>query len=214
MFKKYVAHWYEWALYIAAVVATITFIGHWNLTQLTILAGLTLIHLHFYEEMGFPGGFPWMGVYAEFKDDVRDGHQLVLNKANTLWGNEWFAAVVYLGALFFPQWHWLTLAVVIFAFLEFVMHLFYFNVAIKFWYNPGLITAILLTVVSVNYMVKANMSMYTWVDWVVAIAWIGFNYWMGFRGPVYKYFGTFKSTSFSDEEMAKAKWMWNKIDQQ
>lgn len=151
--KRLVQHWYQWAVYVAGLLTVILICGNWTLLQQTLLASLVILHLHFYEEMGFPGGFPWIGMKIELHLADDDSRKWDLNQASSFFGNEWFAVVVYLLPLFLPQVHFLALAAIIFAFAEVAMHLFYFNWAMKVWYNPGLLTALLgLLPISVNYL--------------------------------------------------------------
>ncbi|KRM11162.1 HXXEE domain-containing protein [Paucilactobacillus suebicus] len=204
--KYFIRHWYEMAVFVAGLIAVIITLGHWNFLQVTILGSLLVIHLHFFEEMGFPGGFPWVGINVELHIDERDSTKWDLNQLSTLWGNEWFAGLVYVVPLIFPQWHWLSLSAVIFAFAELAMHLIYFPLSIKKIYNPGFLTAVFgLTPISINYIVRTPMtSTYHGIDWLLVIVWIIFNYWMAFRGPVYKKFGSMKQYSFTDEEVSRA----------
>lgn len=204
--KWIIRHWYELAVFVAGLVAVVLAVGQWNLLQTTILASLLVIHLHFYEEMGFPGGFPWVGINVELHIDERDSTRWTLNQLSSLWGNEWFAVLVYVLPLFMPQWHWLSLAAVIFAFAELAMHLVYFPLSLKMLYNPGFLTATFgLTPITIAYLVRAPMThLYHWLDWVLAIIWIIFNYWMAFRGPVYQRLGAMKQYSFTVEEVNRA----------
>lgn len=205
--KYYIHHWYQFAVFIAGLVALVITFGRWNLLQTTILGSLLLIHLHFYEEMGFPGGFPWIGMNVELGLAETDSRKWDLNQLSALWGNEWFALLVYVLPLFVLQWHWLSLAAVIFAFAELAMHFIFFSLKLRKIYNPGWLTAVLgLTPLSLNYLCRAPLTrLYSWSDWLFALLWIVFNYWMAFRSPIYKHFGAMKQYSFTKEEVERAR---------
>lgn len=202
--KSYVNNWSKIAVYLGALAAMILAMGEWNSAQKFLLASLALIHLHFFEEMDFPGGFPYMGVWAELKVKERDARKWDLNKASAAFGNEWFAALVYLLPLIWPTQHWLLAAAGMFSFVELLMHLFFFPIKIKHLYNPGLLSAALGLVPLSIWFFSQHVVSFGWLDWVLGVVWIAFNYWFGFRSPVYKYFGNMKQYSFSPSEVAKA----------
>lgn len=125
-----------------------------------------------------------------------------LNLVSSFFGNMWFAVLVYLLPLFLPNIRFLTLAAVIFAFIEAIGHLCVFNIAMKVWYNPGLITAVFgLTPVSVYYLNK-SAGQYHWSDFILAFVWILFNYWISFRSPIYNRLGNMSHRyAFNDDEV-------------
>ena len=69
-----------------------------------------------------------------------DSQKWGVNNLNSLFGNWGFLLLVYILPLFVPNVRFLTLAVVLFAFLECFMHLILFNARLKQVYNPGMIT--------------------------------------------------------------------------
>jgi hypothetical protein len=199
-------NWYLIAVYIASLFVLILVLGSWNFTQKILLAGMIFIQLHFFEEFAFPGGFPWVGMKVEMKMVDDDPKKWSLNNASAFWGNQWFAAAVYLLPLFLPQVHFLTLAAIIFAFAEFLVHFVFFNLSLKTWYNPGLFTAAFgLVPLSIVYLSKTlGIGIYSWFDLVIALVWAGFNYWMAFRSPIYQTLGRKSEYAFSDEEVNRA----------
>lgn len=203
--ERIVRHWYELVVYIAGVYVLILGIGKWSLQQTTLLLGLILIHLHFFEEFGFPGGFAWGGIKVE-KGRVSDDVSVwPLNQLSALWGNEWFAILVYLLPLFIPQWHWLALAAIIFAYAELIMHWVIFNLGLHSWHNPGNFTALLLSALAIWYLWQAvPMKIFNWEDLIIAIFWIAFNYWMAFRSSIFKWFNSHTKYTFSYDDVAKA----------
>lgn len=123
------------------------------------------IQLHFFEEFGFPGGFPLITMLVELKSVETDTSKWDLNHLSAFFGNQWFAVIVYLLPIFCPNIPFLTLAVMIFAFAELAMHLFFFNLSLKKWYNPGLLTTLVgLVPVSVYYLAH-DWKLYSGLDW-------------------------------------------------
>lgn len=211
--KKSILHWYEYAVFIAGAITLILGIGNWNQQQTALLLGLIIIHLHFFEEFGLPGGFAWGGIKVEKGKVADDVATWPLNQLSSLWGNEWFAITVYLLPLFTPKWHWTVLAALVFAYAELLMHVVVFNIGLKSWYNPGTVTALFgLTVVSTWYLWTAvPTGLFSWWDLVIAIVWIGFNYWMAFRSPITYKLNAYVEYRFSKEDVMKAKAYMNKF---
>jgi hypothetical protein len=206
MSTSIIKNWYKLAVYIASLFAVALAVGEWNFTQMILLGAMIFIQLHFFEEFGFPGGFPWVGMKVEMRMVENDPKKWPLNNASAFWGNQWFAGAVYLSAFLLPQLRFLTLAVIMFAFLELLGHLFIFNIALKDWYNPGLFTALFgLAPLSIMYLTKVDIAAtYSWLDAGIAFAWIVFNYWLAFRSPIYKALGRKAEYAFSVEEVDRA----------
>lgn len=205
--KKIVVHWYELAIYIAAGIAMVLALGTWSFEQRILLLSLCLLHIHFFEEFGFPGGFVWGGLKVENGQVDSDVGKWPLNMLSAWWGNEWFALSVYTVPLFLPQYHWLVLAAVIFAFAEVLMHVVVFNIGLRSWYNPGLLSALVgLMPVSIWYLLHTlPQGQFNWLDLVLAVIWIAFNYWMAFKSPICQYLTAKVDFRLSQREVLKAK---------
>ncbi|WP_195999759.1 HXXEE domain-containing protein [Clostridium sp. 1001271B_151109_B4] len=205
--KKSIKSWYYISVYIASMFALILAVGEWTLREKTLLISLVFIFLHFFEEFGFPGGFPWIGMKVEKNINDTNPKNWPFNQIAAMFGNVWFAVVVYLLPLFLPKVRFLTLAVILFAFAEVLMHLIVFNIALKSWYNPGLFTSIFgLLPVSVFYLSKTfGMHIYTGTDFIIALVWIVFNYWVAFRSPIFKRLIKMPDYEFTTEEVYRAK---------
>lgn len=206
--KKFFDTWYCVSVYIAAAFVLALVLGNWDIREKMLLGSSFFIFLHFFEEFGFPGGFPYVGMKVELRITDMDPRHWPLNQANAMFGNFCFAVLVYLLPLFLPDVRFLTLAAAIFAFAEVLMHLVVFNIALKTWYNPGLLTAVFgLLPISLWYFSQVwEQHLYSWGDVGLAIVWIGFNYWLAFRSPIYKKLGKLSDRyAFTEAEVSRGK---------
>lgn len=180
-------------------------LGKWDVREKMLLASAFFLFLHFYEEFGFPGGFPWVGMHVERGITDTDSSKWTLNDLNAMYGNFIFALLVYILPLFLPNVRVLTLAAAIFAFVEVLGHLFVFNIALKDFYNPGLITSVFgLLPISICFFAQNGISMFKGWDWVLAFAWIVFNYWLAFLSPISKWMLKFNDRyAFTQEEVMR-----------
>ena len=185
--KKFVNHWHIISVFLAVVTALVLVFGSWNFTQKIILALIVCLFLHFYEEFGFPGGFPYMGVKVLLGKDEPDPEKWGANNLNSIFGNWGFLILVYFLPLFLPSVRFLTVAAIIFSFLECFMHLLLFNVRLKSFYNPGFITAVFgMTPIAVYYFIRiAGQNLYYWYDYVIAFIWCVVVFVFCFRSPLY-----------------------------
>lgn len=206
--KKLLKYWAHISVYIGAAFALVATMGEWDLRMTTLLISTTFIFLHFYEEFVFPGGFAWCGLKVEMGITDTDATKWPLNRPTCIFGNWWCALLVYILPMFLPDVKFLTLSVMLFAFIEVLMHGIGFNIGLRCLYNPGLITALFgLLPVSLNYLLRTwNMRLYGWEDIIFALAWIVLNYWIAFRSPIYKKLGKLGDKyAFSQEEVWQAK---------
>ncbi|MGN0158934.1 MAG: HXXEE domain-containing protein [Brotaphodocola sp.] len=201
MKDKIIKNWYYIAVYIGCMFGLLLCLGNWNLRMKTLLAGTLFIHLHFFEEFGYPGGFPWQGMQVERGMTECRPEEWDLTMLSAFFGNEWFAVFVYILPMFLNI-KFMTLAAVIFTFAELLMHLIVFNAALKKWYNPGLASVLIgLLPVSVNYLYQIRgLHLYSLADVLLAVAWIVFHYWAAFLSPLYKKMGADKKYAFTVEE--------------
>ena len=137
MVKKLASNWYWISAFLAGACALALAMGDWDVRQRFILASVVVLFLHFFEEFGFPGGFPWMGLHVERGTVDVDSKSRDLNQLNSLIGNWWFIVAVYLAALLLPDLRFLTVALGVMAVLEVCMHAIGFNVGVRSFYNPG-----------------------------------------------------------------------------
>ena len=185
--KKFVNYWHIISVFLAAATALLAIFGEWNFTQKILLALIVCLFLHFYEEFGFPGGFPYIGVKVLLGRNEPDPKKWGANNLNSIFGNWGFLILVYLLPMFLPGVRFLTVAAIIFSFLECFMHLILFNIRLKAFYNPGFITAVFgMTPIAVCYFIRiASQNLYYWYDYVIAFIWCVAVFLFCFRSPLY-----------------------------
>ena len=69
-------------------------LGNWDIRRKTLLSGKTFIHLHFFEEFGYPGEFPWYGIKVEKRMTECMTEEWDLTMLSAFFGNEWFTMFV------------------------------------------------------------------------------------------------------------------------
>ncbi|MBS9334619.1 HXXEE domain-containing protein [Fructobacillus sp. M1-13] len=198
--------WYDYMPYVAGLYALLLGCFDWTFQERILLMSLIVIHLHFFEEFGLPGGFAWGGIKVEMGKPDLDVTKWPLNQLSSVFGNLWFALSVYLLPLFTQNWHWTVLAAVIFAFAELIIHLFAFNIGLKSWYNAGLFTAVFgLAPISLTYLLYAlPKGLYSWIDLILAVLWIAFNYWIAFRSPIWRALNQHSKYRFTKNDIQKS----------
>jgi len=177
-------NWYWFNGVIAAIAAVVLAVAWGDLTviQRIMLGQFIVLNLHFIEEFRLPGGFPLIANTVEKHSD-RPTHY-PLNQWTAWAGNNWFAFVVYLPAVIWPDATWLALSVTMFGFLEVVMHTTAMNALLRSWYNPGVATSILgFLPLSIAYLVHVHATggSFTWWEWVLSLAWPLANYFIVFN---------------------------------
>lgn len=204
MFKKYLSTWYYYSLGIAAatVIVLVAFWGSFTVVQRLMLGMFIVIQLHFFEEFGYPGGFQYIGNVAECNSDHPDYYPL--NQRSAAFGNNWVAFFAFLLPVFLPDVTWLVMGTVVFAVLELAMHLGFFNVKLRRWYNPGLATTLLgLVPLAIAYLAYAlPLGMVSGWDWFIAFAWALFHYLFSFHFVGKRFLGG-KRYAFTPDEMAR-----------
>lgn len=198
--KKAINNWHWISLFLAGFTLIIILLGHWNFTQTIILSLIVCLFLHFFEEFGFPGGFPYMGVKVLLGKDELDQSKWNANNLNSIFGNWGFLILVYILPLLLPNVHFLTLAAIIFSFLELFMHLIIFNVRTKSFYNPGLITAVFgMTPLAIIFFILNKEITFSWYEYVIALVWCIAVFLFCFRSPLYWNLGKKQGYTFTQQ---------------
>lgn len=185
--KTIVNKWYNVSIGLAVLFACVLLLGDWNARQVFLLASSVFLCLHFFEEFGFPGGFPHMAVRILLGKDEPDSTKWNCNNLNSMLSN-WAALVlIYLMPLFLPNVRFLFISALILSVAEIVMHLLLFNIRQRTIYNPGLITGLFgIGTVVVIYLIRAfDPSLYVWYDYVLGFIYFLASFCFCYRSPMY-----------------------------
>lgn len=176
-------HWYNLGLVFGAIAVAL--LGNLQTVQVILLLFFAALTLHQFEELGWPGGFPWY--YNEIirpKGGPLDRNPL--NQNNNLFINVWAAYPITLLPVFFPNAVWMGFGMVLFGVGQFIVHAIAFNIKLKYFYNPGLVTVVFLYLpLNAWYLVYSHQTVPLW-NWaagfgyfaffsVVLIMWVGFT---------------------------------------
>ena len=192
--KRLVNAWYNVSLVLAVVSALIAIFFMEDTIQKILWASIAFLFLHFFEEFGFPGGFPWMGMRVLMGSKEKDSTKWNCNNLNSMFGNWSFLILVYALPLVLRDVHFLLLAAMLFSLMELIVHLVLFNVKQRTIYNPGLVTAVFgLAPLAIYYFVNVfDKNFYVWSDYIFAVAWCVVVFWFSFRSPLYWGLGKLK----------------------
>ena len=100
--NKFVNHWFDVSVYVAGILALIAIFLPMTISQQLLIASIIVLLLHFFEEFGAPGGFPYMGVKILLGKDDRNPANWNCNNLSSMYGNWLFLILVYILPLFFP----------------------------------------------------------------------------------------------------------------
>jgi hypothetical protein len=163
-------HWFDAGIALAVVVGVLLLATH--PTGLTLLLWLSLItlFLHQFEEYRYPGYFPGMMNKVMFASKQPDRYPLNANTAlvvNLMIG--WLFYV--LAAVFNESAIWLGIATMLVSAGNFIAHTFLFNIKGRTFYNPGMLTAIVLFLpMSVYFFLFViNNNAASLPDWIIGI---------------------------------------------
>ena len=192
--KKFINNWYNISVKLAAVSALIAIFFVDDMTQKLLWGSISILFLHFFEEFGFPGGFPLMGMKVLMNSKEKDSTKWNCNNLNSMFGNWGFLFLLYILPLIFPDVSFLTLTAMLVLFAELLMHLVLFNVKLKSIYNPGFVTAVFgLTPIGIYYFANVyDGNLFAWYDFIIAVAWFIAVFWLCFRSPIYWGLGSLK----------------------
>ena len=107
--KKIVNNWYNISVYLAGLFALLAVLLPVGIVPKLLLLSSSILALHFFEEFGWPGGFPYMGVKILLGSDEKDSTKWDCNNLNCMFGN-WLALVlIYMMPLLLPGVRFLTM---------------------------------------------------------------------------------------------------------
>lgn len=171
---KFLSNKWQYLTIVVFVILLIYMIlwGHQQLNDLQVILMYSLIALaiHQFEEYILPGGGPIAINKASFKEES-DFSRFPANALSTCIINL-SVYIFYILALIFPQLIWLGLATMIFNLMQLVGHGYSINKAMGTWYNPGLVTSVILFApISIYYIFyiyqHGLISIFTWVIAIV-----------------------------------------------
>lgn len=201
--RKLINNWHYISVYFAGVSALVAILGTDNITQKLLLAAITMMFLHFFEEFGFPGGFPLMGMKVLMGSNEMDSSKWDCNNLSSMFGNWGFLFLLYFMALILPDVRFLTLSAMMFLFAEVLMHLLLFNLKLRSFYNPGFMTAIFgMGPIGVYYFTNVfDSSLYLWYDYVLAVGWFVAVFLFCFRSKIYWGLGRKEGYALTDQTL-------------
>jgi hypothetical protein len=166
-----------------------------TIKQLILWLSLLSLFIHQLEEYRYPGYFPGMVNAALYKSDRPDRYPL--NSQTSLFVNVVMGWAAYLlAALFADRFVWLGIGTVLISLGNFIAHTTLFKIKGKTFYNPGMVTAILLFLpIAIWYLMTIISDPHTRIsDWLIGIPLgIALNYlgiiklidWMADRNTTY-----------------------------
>lgn len=163
-------HWFDIGPVIASGIVVYLVLAHPDGVVLLLWLNLIFLCLHQFEEYRYPGYFPGMINVVMFRSKQPDRYPLneqtafIIN-AGIGWGSYLLAAILAERAV------WLGIATMLVSVGNFIAHTFLFNLKGKTFYNPGMLTAILLFLplsIYYFYTVYGN-QLATPFDWVAGI---------------------------------------------
>lgn len=185
--KKLVNNWHFVSVFLAGAFALVAILVPMDTVTRLLLAAIAVLFLHFFEEFGWPGGFPLVGMKVLMNSSEPDSTKWGVNNLSSMFGNWGFLLLVYILPLFLPGVRFMTLAAFMFLFAEVLMHFDIFPIRLRACYNPGLITTIGLGIIGCCYFFGGafDASLYVWYDWAIAVVWFAVVFFFSFRSPLY-----------------------------
>lgn len=182
--KFLLRNWYNLSGILALILIVVLWLlwGDLSLIQRLLFSNFIVIHIHVWEEFGFPGGFPKFANTLMIKGSPRP-ECYPLNQMSAMVGNWFFAFVFYLIPVFFEDAIWFGLMPMLFGIAQVIMHGIINNIQLRQWYNPGLGAALLGHLPIAIYYIKYIHSnrLGSLMDWVIAIVYMIFAYVIVFR---------------------------------
>ena len=197
--RAFVNNWHYVSLALAAITAVLAVILPFDATQSCILAAIAILFLHFFEEFGFPGGFPLVGIKVMMGSDDMDKRNWHCNNLSSLFGNWGFLLAIYVLALLLPGVRFLTLSAMMFLFAEVLMHFVIFPARLRWAYNPGMVSTLgLLGVGLVYFLTVFDPAVFAWYEYALAVVWFVAVFLFCFRSKLYWTLGDKPGFDLSD----------------
>ena len=209
--KFLLRHFYNLSVPIGVIIiiGTIIFWQDINALQRLALINLAVINFHFFEEFGYPGGFPkFANTMFAYKNSPRPD-RFPLNQMSAFLTNWGTALVLYIPPIIFPNEIWFGLAPILFGGLaQLIVHAIVNNKMLGTYYNAGLATVVFghlpIAIIYIIYIHTHNLVSF-W-DYVIGVVIMVLWYVVGIRILINKGFESMNSSyPFAPEEMAKFK---------
>ncbi len=163
-------HWFDLGIVLAVIVGGLVLITHPTGIALLLWLSLITLFLHQFEEYRYPGYFPGMMNAVMFSSRQPDRYPL--NPQTALIVNVIVGWLFYfLAAVLNEKAIWLGIATVLVSVGNFIAHTFLFNIKGKTFYNPGMLTAVVLFMPLAIYFFSSVIqnSTSSLLDWVIGI---------------------------------------------
>ena len=163
-------HWYQIMLvaFVGMAFTALFMEQDMTLLQKLLLASLMALPLHQFEEYELPSGGPivinrvFWGEKERYLNYPGNWNSIMIVNLS--------AYIFYILALCLPNVIWLGLGTMLFNLFQVLGHCFEMNIKGKTWYNPGMVTSIVLFLpISIAYIVQVAESAMA-VTWVAAVA--------------------------------------------
>lgn len=209
--KFLLRHFYNIILVIGimSIIGAIIFWKDLSFLQVLALLNFAVINFHFFEEFGFPGGFPaFANTMFAYKDSPAPDHY-PLNQLSAFLTNWGTAIVLYLPPIFFPNAIWFGLAPILFGGVaQLLIHGIVNNIMLKRFYNSGLAVVLFghlpIAIIYIHYITVNNLASFK--DYLIGIAIMVLWYIVGIRIIINKSLEDINSPyPFDEVEMKKFK---------
>lgn len=198
--SKFINNWYNISVYLAGVSTLLIILLPVDTTTQLLLGSIALLFLHFFEEFGVPGGFPWLGMKVLMKSPETDKSKWPCNNLNSLFGNWGFLIFIYILPIIFSEIRFLVLSAILFLLAELFMHCLIFPLRLIKLYNPGQMTSLGLGALGVFYFAKVFDPLnFVWYDYLLAVLWFCGVFYFCFRSKLYLKLGLRAGYELTDQ---------------
>ena len=182
--RKIINHWFDFNVIIAVaiVIMIITEKGSFDFQQRVILFEFAFCNVHFWEEYSHPGdmaGTLNVALYHNRKAPTI----YPFNQVSAIICNYLFAIIIWLIPACFPHWTWSVLSAIVWGFIEFLLHLFYYPHLTRSSMSGGIVTSLVgfLPCGIIYLAFAANAGELTILNLIIAIIYPSLWYLIIFR---------------------------------
>ena len=102
MKHSFINNWYNWSVFLAGASALVALFLVDDLTAKLLWMSVSVLFLHFFEEFGFPGGFPLLGMKVLMNSNETDSTKWDCNNLSSMFA--WWEYVVAIVWFIFVFW--------------------------------------------------------------------------------------------------------------